>query len=275
MEQFVIDEEQCNGCGLCVADCPAGILALDEGVPKVISIQGLSCFKCQHCLAVCPTGGVSILGRLPENSLTLTGAMPELEQMEQLYHGRRSVRQYQDRNLDKSLLDQLLQLSWTAPSGVNARQVQLTLVDDREVMQDLRTATYTGLAELFANGAPAAGLEMFASYLHVWQETGKDVIYRGAPHLLVASASKDCPTPLPDSIIMLSYFELLAQSQGVGTVWCGLARWTFSDIMPEFRERLGIPDDHQIGNVMAFGYPAVSYRRSVQHEPVRLTRVAR
>ena len=44
---------------------------------------------------------------------------------------------------------------------------------------------------------------------------------------------------------------------GLGTVWDGLARWAFTDLMPEFSGKLGIPEDHTLGYVMDFGRPAV------------------
>ena len=74
-------------------------------------------------------------------------------------------------------------------------------------------------------------------------------------------------------MIALSYFELFAQTLGVGTVWDGLAKWAINDLLPEFRTRLGIPDDHVIGYAMAFGKPAVQYARTVQYGPPQVHRV--
>lgn len=68
-------------------------------------------------------------------------------------------------------------------------------------------------------------------------------------------------------MIALTTFELYAQTLGVGTVWDGLAKWIISEILPEFKTRLGIPEDHVIGYAMAFGKPAVNYTRTAQHEP--------
>jgi nitroreductase len=69
-----------------------------------------------------------------------------------------------------------------------------------------------------------------------------------------------------------SYFELYAQAHGVGTVWDGLAKWAINELVPESRQRLGTPDDHQIGYCMAFGKPAVRYARTVQHRPALINR---
>lgn len=34
-----------------------------------MEIQGEECWRCQHCLAVCPQGAISIFGKKPEDSL--------------------------------------------------------------------------------------------------------------------------------------------------------------------------------------------------------------
>ena len=45
------------------------------------------------------------------------------------------------------------------------------------------------------------------------------MIFRGAPHLLVVSASPESVCPAEDVNLALAYFELMAQSAGLGTVW--------------------------------------------------------
>jgi hypothetical protein len=46
-----------------------------------------------------------------------------------------------------------------------------------------------------------------------------------------------------------------------------LAKYIIKDMLPEFKTRLGIPEDHVVGYAMAFGKPAVHYSRTTQHEP--------
>ncbi|MGQ9745725.1 MAG: 4Fe-4S binding protein [Dissulfurimicrobium sp.] len=35
------------------------------------------CMQCQHCLAICPTAAISILGKDPDMSTPLKGNMPD------------------------------------------------------------------------------------------------------------------------------------------------------------------------------------------------------
>lgn len=275
MLEFNVDEQRCTRCGECVADCPAMIIAMAvDSFPAIAPEKEAACYKCQHCLAVCPTGAISILGLKPIGSRPLAGGYPDPDKLETLIKGRRAVRRYKDENLDPVLLQRLLEVAWHAPTGVNSRQVRFTIVDDREKLAKLRNQVMSGLARLVRDNALPEGMDFYAGFVRMWEEQKIDVIFRGAPHLLVASAPENIPTPLPDCLIALSYFELFAQANGVGTLWDGLAKWAINDLLPETRKNLGIPDNHQIGYVMAFGKPAVHYARTVQHGPAVIHRVA-
>ncbi|WP_296970493.1 4Fe-4S binding protein [Tepidanaerobacter sp. EBM-38] len=53
-----IDEEKCNGCGLCVNACHEGALRLIDGKAKLISES--YCDGLGDCLPKCPTGAITI-----------------------------------------------------------------------------------------------------------------------------------------------------------------------------------------------------------------------
>lgn len=274
MLQFSIDQQKCTRCGQCVRDCVVRIIEMDDGYPTIAPEKESSCLECQHCLAVCPSGAVSILGKRAEDSMSLEGNLATPEIVETLIKGRRSIRQYRDENMPPELLQRLLDVACHAPTGVNFRQVLFTVVDNKDIMAKLRQETMVGLAKLMREGKLPPGRDYFNDCVRAWEEEGIDTIYRGAPHLVIASAPKDCPTPEADCLIALAYFELYAQSLGVGTVWNGLAKWTFTELLPELRGRLGIPDDHMLGYVMAFGLPEVHYHRTVQRGPAWVARVS-
>jgi nitroreductase len=189
--------------------------------------------------------------------------------------GRRSVRSYRPENLDPALVQRLLETAWHAPTGHNARQVRFTVVDDRQKMVDLRAEVMEGLGRLVEEGKLPGEMEFFAGFVRLWKEKGRDIIFRDAPHLLLASAPRGAGTPLEDSLISLSYFELFAQDLGIGTVWNGFARWAIADLLPEVRQRLGIPEDHLVGGAISFGPPAIRYCRTVQYRQPIIHRVDR
>jgi len=273
MIHFEINQQTCIKCGNCVGDCPARIISMEEGYPLIAQDKEAGCYRCQHCLTICPTGSVSILGLDPANSLPLPGNLPDAAQLELLIKGRRAVRQYKPENLDPEVLQRLLDVASYAPSGMNARQVRFTVVDDREKLAKLRDDLMAGLGCLVREKKLPEGMEFFADFYRAWDEEGIDILFRGAPHFLVVSAPQNIVTPVQDCLIAMTTFELFAQTLEVGTVWDGLAKWAINDLLPEFRNRLEIPEDHVIGYAMAFGKPAVQYARTAQHLPHEIHRL--
>ncbi|MFC1844087.1 nitroreductase family protein [Thermodesulfobacteriota bacterium] len=267
MIQFQIDEERCIQCGECAEDCPAGVITMDD-YPKITNEDG--CYQCQHCLAVCPTGAVSVLGRDPDASIQLEGNMPDAASLATLIKGRRSVRSYTDRDLDKTLIDDLLDIACHAPTGVNSQAVLFTVVREGAVMKGLREEVMSELIKLKDKGKLPGGLagQYIDMAVDAWQETGKDIIFRGAPHLLITSAPKDAPCPAQDTLIALTTFQLMAHARGVGTVWDGIFMMVLA-VIPDLASRIGIPEDHIVGYAMVFGEPAVEYHRTVQRGPAR------
>jgi len=268
MIHFQIDEERCIQCGECAEDCPAGIISLEE-YPMVTDED--KCLRCQHCLAVCPTGAVSILGKNPAASTLLKENTPDPEKLETLIKGRRSVRRYSSRELDTALIDELLDIAWHAPTGVNAQSVLFTVVRDGSVMNGLRKEVMTELAQLKEGGKLPPGFagQYLGGAVKAWQKDETDIIFRGAPHLLVTSAPKDAPCPVQDTHIALTTFQLMAHARGVGTVWDGMFMMVLS-VIPDLAVRLGIPENHIIGYAMVFGEPAVEYHRTVQRGSARV-----
>ncbi len=265
MIQFHVDQERCIQCGECAADCPAGIIIMDE-YPKIT--DEARCYRCQHCLAICPTGAVSVLGRDPENSTRLAGNLPEADRLVNLIKGRRSVRRYVDKSLPPSLIDDLLEAAWHAPTGVNSQSVLFTVVRDKPAMDRLRNEVMMQLGKIKDDGKLPEGMvgQYLGAAIQGWREEGSDIIFRGAPHLLLASAPQNSPCPVQDTHIALTTFQLLAQVHGVGTVWDGMFMMALS-LLPDLAGRLNIPADHLIGYAMVFGEPAVEYQRTVQRGP--------
>ncbi len=55
---ITIDEDKCNGCGLCVEACHEGALAMVDGKAKLMSES--YCDGLGNCLPECPTGAITI-----------------------------------------------------------------------------------------------------------------------------------------------------------------------------------------------------------------------
>lgn len=272
MLQFTVDDNLCIRCGECARDCVSRIIVQEgDALPYILPEKEVGCIHCQHCLAVCPTGAVSIFGKKPADSIPLSAeSFPTLAKMTQLVRGRRSVRRYKDENVDPVLLNQLLVTLANVPTGVNARELTLNVIDDKEVMQKFQHQILGALKQAAAEDRIPPGIAYLGHIASQSFEVGVAILFRNAPHALIISAPPNAPCPNEDVALSLAYFELLAQSAGLGTVWWGMLKMTLESL-PELKSLLGLPLDHAYYG-MLFGYPAVSYPRTVQRDDAAVVR---
>lgn len=202
MIDFKVNRQSCTLCGECIVDCPSRIISLaEDGYPTIVPEKDGTCYRCQHCLAICPTGSVSILGQHASGSRPLKGAFPDSDSLETLIKGRRSVRRFKPENLEPALFQRLLDVAWQAPTGVNSRQVRFTVLDSHDKVVQLRDEVMAGLTRLVNNNALPEGMGFFANFVSIWEQHHSDVIFRDAPHLLIASAPHSVASPMQLSLI--------------------------------------------------------------------------
>ena len=273
MLYFSVDDKLCNRCRQCVLDCPSSIIEQDgQSVPKISRKNSIDCIECQHCLAICPTAAISIFKRKPGDSLPLDdNLLPRFEQMNLLLRGRRSVRRYKDESVKPELIRQLLATVANAPSGVNRRKLTFSVIDDKDTMRRLRERSLAGLVEAGKAGRIPERFDYMKEAAAEFFQNKRDIIFRSAPHALIVSAGPEAVCPSEDAALALAYFELLARSAGLGSVWWGMFKMLLT-VLPELKPLVGIPDDHQYYYAMLFGIPAVRYPRTVQRDDAAVIR---
>lgn len=251
-----INEEKCIHCGMCIKDCPGGVLEFDENkIPAIRPSGQNNCIKCQHCLAICPAGAISVFSKNPDDSEMAGNINPD--KLLNLIKTRRSFRQFKSQNVPFEIMDKLKDMLNFVPTGCNSRDFYFNFVEDINVMDEYREYVLAKLKNLIWL-LP----KKFSNYKKSIQN-GDDVIFRNAPHMLIVSINKKAPCKDIDPVIALSYFDLYAQSLGLGTLWCGFADIAFK-LFPKLKKSLKLPKDHKIGYIMLFGMPKIKYQRAIQ-----------
>ena len=268
---FIVDKEKCIHCGACQSDCIAKIINMNSSkIPEIRSEDEKYCLRCQHCLAICPVGAISILGRNPQNSDDCSN-IPEAEQVLNLIKHRKSIRKYKHENLDRETLQKLKDMLKYSPTGCNNHKLHVAFVDDVEVMDKFRNRTNNTIKKILLSKKLTPITKKFSRYTKAF-ENGEDIIFRNAPHMVVVSVPVSAPCAPEDPIILLSYLELYAQSLGVGTLWCGYAEIVLK-LIPELCEYLEIPQGYKVGYVMLLGPTDLKYFRATQPQDYQVISV--
>ncbi|TAL18802.1 nitroreductase [bacterium] len=269
MERFAADRKLCTKCYLCLKICPwSAIEAGEEGYPESSPARGGRCAACQQCFALCPEGAISIEGKSAAKSVSPEN-LPSPEAVEALIRFRRSVRYYKKECVSAAVVDNLLHITANAPTGTNSRKLRFTVLEG-DSLENFKKAAYEKIEELDAKGLLPEKQRYLKAMAESWR-SGRDVIFRDAPHLLLASSGKTASTPHEDGVIALSYFELMANSAGLGTLWVGFVMHVFK-LLPELAGLIGIGEDRHLSYAMLFGYPAIRFRRGVQRDEVEIAR---
>ena len=261
--QFTVDKSKCVSCGRCVNVCPGGVLSMEDGAPDIAEFEDFGwngCWKCEHCIAVCPTGAVSIFGKRAEDCLPPPENAAAV--LDALIANRRSCRRYRQRNVERDVMDGMLTQLANAPNGGNKQQVEFTLLDNLSDTERFRRIAYRRMDELAAQGVYPRGFDA-PSYgdMKRWEATVRpDMLFCGAPHLLIPHAPLGSGEPVQDVLIAAAYFELLCASRGLGAVIMTFPLGALAN-MPEVKALLKIPENHYAGVIIGFGYPEIKYAR--------------
>lgn len=152
---------------------------------------------------------------------------------------RRSIRAFEDREIPREKLDQILKAAQYAPSAMNRQTWQFTAVLNRTKIQELAEA--------------------------IGKALGRDNYNMYEPQaIIITSNLRDARFGIDDNACALENIFLAAHSFGIGSVWINQLRDACDD--PYVRQMLrdfGIPDDHTTYGIAALGYAAPAEPKEV------------
>ena len=140
---------------------------------------------------------------------------------------RRSIRRYQDREIEEDKLRRVLEAGRLAPSASNMQEWKYVVVRDKELREKMAAA---------ARGQSFVGE---AAAVIVGCAIRTDRVMSGGQQAY----------PI-DLAISMDHMTLAAVEEGLGTCWIG----AFSE--PEVKKLLGIPEEVRVICLLPIGYPA-------------------
>ena len=278
-----INPDLCNGCGECVRVCPTESIQMQNS--KAV-VTGQNSNGCGHCVAVCPTLALTI-SFTDEKALelsTIKGADGYIKPGEfdkaalvKLMRSRRSCRNYQDRPVEPALLDDLIRIGITAPTGTNSQLWTFSVFPDRLTVEKLGIAVgnffrklnrmaknplLRFLSKIFMKDALGQYYreyyETVKEGLRQWDQEGRDRLFHGATAVLVVGSKPGASCPIEDALLATQNILLAAHALGLGSCLVGFVTQAFQND-PAIKLEFGIPRNEKIHSVIALGYPDESY----------------
>lgn len=281
----VIDRERCIGCGECVRVCPSQTLQMKDGKAIVTGDRSLGC---GHCVAVCPVEAVRVEALDPHSFRFQTFAcrtdwMPcgvfDAGELVRLMASRRSCRNFTGEPVPRAVLEDLIKIGTTAPSGTNSQGWTFTTLPSRAAVMMLGNAVgaffkrINRMAEnpLLRHGLRFIGRPELADYyrdyhqsvaegLADWEERGRDRLLHGAPAVIIVGSIPGGSCPAEDALLATQNILLGAHALGLGTCLIGFA---VSAMQKDNRikDLLKIPREENVHAVIAIGHPVETYQR--------------
>jgi len=254
-----VDGSRCSGDGACARVCPMGLFDMKDGRPVASPRAEQACIGCGHCVAVCPQGALSIPSCAPGDCMpTAPEVVLDDVQMERLLRSRRSIRNFQDRPVEKEKLARLVDIAHYAPSAGNSQQAGWLVINSREKVKRVAAETAAFLRHLAGSGDPVAVKYGLAALADAW-DAGHDGIALGAHALVIAHAPKAYNVAPVDCSIAMTYLNIAAPSLGLGACWGGFIMMAAARWQP-LQDVLALPQGHACFGAMMVGYPVFRFR---------------
>lgn len=288
----VINEEQCNGCGLCVKVCPSMTLSLINGKARVTGEFSLGC---DHCAAVCPAKAVTVghvnrdmieFNSFKINDKWTAPGKNDPAELANLMLSRRSCRNYKEVAVQRETLDDLVKFAAAAPSGTNSQNWTFIIAPDRASVKSIgekMMGFFKKLNSLASNkGAriiskffmkDALGIyyreyyESVKESIEEYERGGKDRLFHGAPALIFIGGKPGASCPAEDALLATQNLLLGAHALGLGTCLIGFAVEAIKRDAA-VRKSLNLAAGEKIYAVAAVGWPDEKYARIAFRKPV-------
>lgn len=286
-----VDSTRCDGCGLCVRVCPNAVFVVSGGKAGV---TGSRCLGCGHCVAACPQEAVMVNAiKVDLDFKTFQSALAAVQpgdydtgELVRLMRSRRSCRNYKNITVPPDMLEDLVKIGTTAPSGTNSQRWTFTVLPERQAVVKLgdAVAAYFKRLNRLAGNRPLRNLLKFmgkkslANYyrryyqtirngIADWEQNGRDRLFHGAPAAIIVGSSPGASCPAEDALLATQNILLAAHSMGLGSCLIGFAVAAMGK-EKAIKSMLGIPDDETVYAVIALGFPDETYRQVSGRRPI-------
>jgi len=182
-----------------------------------------------------------------------------MDDFEALLKRRRSIREFEEREVPLPLIREIIKESTLAPSASHGQPWHFIIITNREVMKRISDECKRGLLRQIELNPELA----LSGYKAALEDTSFNIFYN-APCLVYIMGRADVGSLDVDCALAASYLMFCAARRGLGTCWIGLGT-ILQD--PALREEIGLPEGHRIVAPVIVGYPEAIPEPLPREEP--------
>jgi len=169
-------------------------------------------------------------------------------------YARRSIRKFEEHQIEREQLLTLLEAATWAPSGGNNQSWLFTAIYNKDVLKHLNCV----VREAFQRWTPDDDYPGKHSSKKRAKEDENFSFFHNAPALIIASNRPNYANAMADCALALENIFLTAQSLNLGSCYINHLHWLREDPpLREYLSTIGIPKEHVICSSAAIGYAEV------------------
>lgn len=275
--------EKCNSCGLCVKICKDFSLKMENDRPVLSDHALFGCVACGHCMAICPTGAIEISGRemTSEDRIDLSEMKNKssYDQLKNLMAGRRSIRDFKDKEVGEDLIEKIIEAAVSAPMGIPPSDVHLVVIKGKDKVREFSFDVIDYFSKVGWIFSPwmmwmwrLMGKEAYqvmksfgnplVKFMVETRKKNENYLLYDAPLALYFSSS---PYADPaDPYISASYAMLAAESLGLGSCMIGSVQPMIQYGAKKLKQKWNLPAKSPSGIIVIFGYPKYHFKSGIK-----------
>ena len=165
----------------------------------------------------------------------------------ELLEKRRSVRDFEDKEVPLDLIKAIISDSIKAPNASHKQPWSFIIVNNKEMIKKISDAS----KKTMIAGIESDPNSPMKDYAKVLKNENFNVFYN-APCMVGIVGRIKSPTIAYDCALLASYFMLSAAARGLGTTWVAQGAEARD---PELLQEIGLPEGHRIHAPIILGYP--------------------
>lgn len=281
--KVIIDKEKCTKCGACIKACKGKYLIWQDGEIGIGEESLFGCIQCGRCMIKCPHNAIIIEGEgISGDSLIEFPTSPtDYDDLYSLLLKRRSARKFEDRPVEKELIEKVLAAATTGPLSIPPYEVKALVINGKEKVAEFKNDLMTSFEKMLKVFSPL-GMWLLRPIMGPYKQKllkefvaplfrmtldenkkGNDILFYDAPTVVIFYTSPICDRE--DAIIATTLAGTAAESLGLGTCIIGSVPPSINN-NPQIKAKYGIAKDEQVASAFILGYPKETFDKGIKRD---------